>query len=127
MSGTTVTHALDGLDFQGTSRSYTTLPRSTGSWPSCERCGSTLYPERFESSGVRTIGGSRLTVDVFRCKCGKGRSGPPAAGGRRCLTEHRTRARVASAFTTAHLRRRVRYGVAAGGLPRTKGCGGSQT
>jgi hypothetical protein len=72
MPAPTVPHALDGLDFRGKTRSYTTLPRSAGSWPNCKRCGSTLYPERFESSGVRTIGGSRLTVDVFRCKCGKG-------------------------------------------------------
>jgi hypothetical protein len=72
MASTTVPHALDGLDFKGTSRSYTTLPRNTGSWPVCKRCGSTLYPERFESSGARTIGGSRLTVDRYLCRCGKG-------------------------------------------------------
>jgi hypothetical protein len=26
----------------------------------------------FVGAGVRTIGGSKLTVDVFRCECGKG-------------------------------------------------------
>jgi hypothetical protein len=72
VSGTTVPHALDGLDFRGKTRTYTTLPRSAGSWPTCRRCGSTLTPRRFESSGVRTIGGSRLSVDVYRCGCGRG-------------------------------------------------------
>ena len=60
----------DGSDFRGTSRSYTTLHASR-SWATCRSCGSTLYPSRFERAGVRTIGGSRMTVDRYRRRCGK--------------------------------------------------------
>jgi hypothetical protein len=68
MPATTV---LDGAEFAGRTQSFTRLPRSS-SWPSCKRCGSTLVPARFESSGVRTIAGSRMTVDTYRCRCGRG-------------------------------------------------------
>jgi hypothetical protein len=71
MPAPTVPGPLDGADFRGKTKSFTVLPGGK-SWPTCRRCGSTIYPERFESSGIRTIGGSRLTVDVFRCRCGKG-------------------------------------------------------
>jgi hypothetical protein len=60
-----------GDDFRGKTRSFTVLPGGRG-WPTCKGCGSTIYPQRFESSKVRTIGRSRLTVEVYRCKCGKG-------------------------------------------------------
>ena len=58
--------------FNGTSRSFTVLPRKAGSWSTCKSCGSTLYPQRHESSKVRVIGGTRMAVDLFRCGCGKG-------------------------------------------------------
>jgi hypothetical protein len=72
MIGTTVPPALDGLDFRGKSWSYTTLQRGAGSWATCKRCGSTLTPSRFVSSGARTLAGSRVTIDRYRCGCGKG-------------------------------------------------------
>jgi hypothetical protein len=71
MPATTVPGPLDGADFRGKTRSFTVLPGG-GGWPTCRHCGSTIYPERFESSVVHTIGGSRLTVETYRCKCGKG-------------------------------------------------------
>ena len=70
MPGTTVPHTLDGADFQGKTRSFTVLPGGK-TWPTCRHCGSTIYPSRFESSGVRTIRG-RLNVEKYRCRCGRG-------------------------------------------------------
>ena len=62
---------LNDTPYAGRSRSFTVLP--TGSnWPKCKRCGSTLHPSRFESSGERPIAGSRLTIDRYLCRCGKG-------------------------------------------------------
>jgi hypothetical protein len=66
------TTVLDGSDFAGKTKSFTVLPGG-GGWPTCRSCGSTLYPQRFESSKVRSIGGARLAVDKFRCRCGVGR------------------------------------------------------
>ena len=71
MPATTVHPAIGGSDFRGKTRSFTVLPGG-GSWPTCRHCGGTIYPQRFESSKVRSIGGARLTVDKFRCRCGKG-------------------------------------------------------
>ena len=62
---------LNDTPYEGPSRSFTVLEGGK-SWPTCRHCGSTIYPERFESSGVRTIGGSTLSVDVYRCGCGRG-------------------------------------------------------
>ena len=61
-----------GSDFRGTSRSFTVLQGGAG-WPTCRSCGSTIYPQRRVSSKVRTIGGSRLAVEKYRCRCGVGR------------------------------------------------------
>jgi len=72
MPGTAVRHALDGADFRGKTKSFTVLPGG-GSWPTCRSCGSTFYPQRFESAGVRTIKGSSVTVETYRCRCGRGR------------------------------------------------------
>jgi hypothetical protein len=58
--------------FQGESRSFTVLPRKAGSWSTCKECGSTLYPQRLESRKLRVIGGSRMAVDKYRCRCGTG-------------------------------------------------------
>jgi hypothetical protein len=71
MPAPTVPGPLDGADFAGKSRSFTVL-RGGESWPTCKSCGSTLYPSRRKGSKVRTIGGSRLSVDVYRCGCGRG-------------------------------------------------------
>jgi hypothetical protein len=73
------TTVLDGSEFAGRTQSFTVLPRSS-SWAKCKRCGSTLYPQRFVSAGVRTIAGSRMTVDTFRCRCGRGQQVRRAAG-----------------------------------------------
>jgi hypothetical protein len=72
MSRSTVPGPLDGADFLGKTRSFTVL-RGGGSWPTCRVCGSTLYPSRRKTSKVRTIGGSRLSVDKYLCRCGVGR------------------------------------------------------
>jgi hypothetical protein len=58
--------------FAGRTRSFTVL-RGGASWETCRSCGSTLYPQRRESEKVRTIGGARLTVEKYRCRCGVGR------------------------------------------------------
>lgn len=71
MPARTVHPAVGGADFKGTARSFTVLPGGR-SWPTCRGCGSTLYPQRRESTKVRTIGGSRLTVELYRCRCGRG-------------------------------------------------------
>ena len=71
MPATTVPGPLDGADFRGKTRSFTVLPGGS-SWLTCRHCGSTIYPQRFESSKVRSIAGARLAVDKFRCRCGKG-------------------------------------------------------
>ena len=63
---------LDGTDFRGKTKSFTVLDGGA-SWPTCRVCGSTLYPSPRESSRPRMIGGSRLTVDIYRCRCGTGR------------------------------------------------------
>ena len=71
MPATTVHPAIGGSEFRGKTRSFTVLPGG-GSWRTCRHCGSTIYPQRFESSKVRSIGGARLAVDKFRCRCCKG-------------------------------------------------------
>jgi hypothetical protein len=68
MPATTV---LDGSDFAGKTKSFTVL-QGGGGWPTCKSCGSTLYPQRRESAKVRTIGGSSLNVEKYRCRCGRG-------------------------------------------------------
>ena len=73
-----VSGPLDGAEFGGRSKSLTVLPGGK-SWPACKRCGSTLWPSRQEGSKVRTIGGSRLNVDKYRCRCGRGHEVPRAA------------------------------------------------
>ena len=65
------TNVLDGSEFAGKTQSFTVL-QGGRSWPTCRGCGSTLYPQRRESSKVRTIGGSSLNVDKYSCRCGKG-------------------------------------------------------
>jgi hypothetical protein len=65
------TTVLDGSEFAGKTKSFTVL-QGGGSWPTCRGCGSTLYAQRRESAKVRTIGGSRLNVDKYRCRCGRG-------------------------------------------------------
>jgi hypothetical protein len=72
MPKTTVPGPLDGADFRGKTKSFTVLAGGA-SWPRCRNCGSTLYPSRRESSKARTIAGSRLNVDKYRCRCGTGR------------------------------------------------------
>jgi hypothetical protein len=72
MPAPTLPGPLDGADFTGKTRSITTLPRAVGSWPTCEGCGSTLYPSRLEVTRVRVIGGSTLNVEKYRCRCGVG-------------------------------------------------------
>ena len=62
---------LDDSPFEGRTKSFTVLPGG-GSWPTCKACGSTLYPSLRESSKPRTVGGSRLNVEKYRCRCGKG-------------------------------------------------------
>jgi hypothetical protein len=71
MPGAKVQHDDGDDDFKGTSRSFTVLPGGRG-WPTCRSCGSTLYPQRRESSRVRAIRGSNLSVETFRCRCGAG-------------------------------------------------------
>jgi hypothetical protein len=66
------TTVLDGSEFAGKTKSFTVL-QGGGSWPTCKSCGSTIYPQRRVSSTVRTIGGSRLNVEKYRCLCGRGR------------------------------------------------------
>ena len=48
------TTVLDGSDFTGKTRSFTVLPGG-GSWPTFRHCGSTIYPQRFESPKVRSM------------------------------------------------------------------------
>ncbi len=72
MPAQTVPGPLDGAEFRGKTKSFT-VHEGGGSWPTCRHCGSTLYPSRRESSNVRTIGGSRLNVETYRCRCGTGR------------------------------------------------------
>ncbi len=60
-----------GPDFRGKTKSFTVLPGG-GGWPTCRHCGSTIYPQRFESTNVRSIAGSRMAVDRYVCRCGKG-------------------------------------------------------
>lgn len=62
----------EGSPFTGQTRSFTVLRGGAG-WETCRSCGSTLYPQRRESEKVRTIGGARLTVEKYRCRCGVGR------------------------------------------------------
>jgi hypothetical protein len=62
---------MNDTPYAGQSRSFTVLPGGK-SWAKCRRCASTLHPSRFESSGEMTIAGSRMTVDRYRCRCGKG-------------------------------------------------------
>ena len=62
---------LDGSDFSGRTRSFTSY-RGAGAGRRAATAASTIYPQRFESTKVRSIGGARLTVDKFRCRCGKG-------------------------------------------------------
>jgi hypothetical protein len=66
------TTVLDGSDYAGKTRSFTVL-QGGGGWPTCRSCGSTIYPQRRVSSKVRMIGGSRLSVEKYRCRCGVGR------------------------------------------------------
>jgi hypothetical protein len=66
------TTVLDGSEFAGKTKSFTVL-QGGGSWPTCRSCGSTLYPQRFEGSKVRSIAGSRMSVDHYVCRCGVGR------------------------------------------------------
>ena len=54
MRAPTVPGSLDGADFRGKTKSFTVL-EGGGSW-------------RRESSNVRTIGGSRLNVEKYRCR-----------------------------------------------------------
>ena len=72
MPAPTVPGPLDGSEFAGKSKSLTVL-RGGGSWPTCRVCGSTLYPSRPKGSKLRTIGGSRLNVERYVCRCGTGR------------------------------------------------------
>ena len=58
MPATTVHLPVGGSDFVGKTRSFTVLPGG-GGWPTCRHCGSTIYPQRFESSKVRSIGGAK--------------------------------------------------------------------
>jgi hypothetical protein len=71
MPAPTLPGPLDGADLTGKTRSFTVLPGGK-SWPTCKGCGSTLYPSRLESTRARNIGGSRLNVDKYRCRCGVG-------------------------------------------------------
>jgi hypothetical protein len=64
--------AKDDLPSRGRTQAFTVI-RGGGSWPTCRSCGSVLYPQRRESVQVRTIGGERLTVEKFRCRCSVGR------------------------------------------------------
>jgi hypothetical protein len=57
--------------FEGRSRSFTVLIGGKR-WATCRACGSTLYPQRRESSKVRTVDGSSLNVEKYRCLCGRG-------------------------------------------------------
>jgi hypothetical protein len=72
MSAPTLPGALDGGGPRFRSKSFTVIPGGK-SWPTCRSCGSTLWPSRRESSKARTIGASRLNVEKYPCKCGKGR------------------------------------------------------
>jgi hypothetical protein len=64
---------LDGGDFRGTSRSFTVLRGGAG-WETCPDCNSTLVPSRLEyRNRRRVIAGRELSVDKFRCLCGRGR------------------------------------------------------
>jgi hypothetical protein len=65
------TTVLDGSEFAGKTTSFSVL-QGGRSWPTCRGCGSTIYPQRRESSKVRTIGGSSLNVEKYRCRCGRG-------------------------------------------------------
>lgn len=62
---------IDASGFAGRSRSFTVLAGGKGC-TTCRNCGSSLYPSRRERVKVRTIAGSRLNVDKYRCRCGRG-------------------------------------------------------
>ena len=66
--------AQQGSPFQGRTRSFTVLRGGAG-WETCRNCASTLYPSRRESEKVRTIGGRRMVVEKYRCRCLTGREG----------------------------------------------------
>jgi hypothetical protein len=69
--------SMDDTPFLGTSRSFTHqvgLRRPVA----CSSCGSSLTG-RFERRRTVTIAGIRTTVDVFRCRCGRGRWVRPEA------------------------------------------------
>jgi hypothetical protein len=93
MPATTVPGPLDGADFRGKTRSFTVLPGGKG-WPTCKACGSSLYGRR-ERVYQRTIGGRRMSVEVFR---------GVAAGG---LPRHRGLRRLPDLVTIAAERRQA--------------------
>ena len=66
-------HSIDLQDtaFSGTSRSFT-LMAGARRHAECRHCGSSLAG-RLEDQAVRTVGGTRMAVDTFRCRCGHGR------------------------------------------------------
>jgi hypothetical protein len=70
MPAPTVPAPLDGADFAGKSRSFTVLPGGK-SWPTCNRCGSSLYGRR-ERVVERNINDTRTNVEVYRCRCRTG-------------------------------------------------------
>jgi hypothetical protein len=62
----------DRSGFAGRTRSLTVITGGRN-WPTCRACGSTLWPSRQEGSKVRTIGGARLNIQTYVCRCGRGR------------------------------------------------------
>jgi hypothetical protein len=78
MPAPTVPGPLDGADFGGKSRSFTVLPGGK-SWPTCKRCGSSLYGRR-ERVVERNINGTRTNVEVYRCRCRTGQEVRPPLG-----------------------------------------------
>jgi hypothetical protein len=60
MPAPTLPGPLDGAGFKGKTKSFTILPGGK-SWPTC--------PSRRESVKVRTIGGTRMNVEKYRCGC----------------------------------------------------------
>ena len=70
MPARTVPGPLDGAEFRGKTRSFTVLPGGK-SWPTCKACGSSLYGRR-ERVYQRTIGGQRMSVELYRCSCATG-------------------------------------------------------
>jgi hypothetical protein len=63
---------LNDTPYEGVSRSFTFMPAHARPWPTCTRCGSSLAG-RYENTTTRSITGMRYVVDVFRCRCGRGR------------------------------------------------------